>query len=567
MRGLKGISYLIFFLIISAPIVSQAASNWTAQEIQELKALYPNPDDIEIIDLEFQTENHGWLIAETSSSNGQTYVYRTNDGGKTWSQVFHSVLMKYKDIVFDETGNFGLILYDETRIISGWPDFKTITIQGVKVTTNGGTSWVSRPFPGNHGYIWGVEARWPSYIWAVGESSTILYSSNYGQSWKLISSPVANKTFWGIYVDPDDMVYGGGWGIILGAARLYASDAQYGGHWNDASANISYMDTVDFVKSHGVGIWNSFGQGGSIYYSGYPPEGGVTPWTAATLPEQLVPSDVDMVTTWQGWVAGRNAFGKIEGKIYKTANYGKTWSIDLEADDLLILFSSWTGSSALNTISMINASVGYAAGDGYYLFKYRPCSLPIGHLDYCRDCGPCATGQGDCDTDSECQSGLSCNQVPGVDTCQPSGGCPPVGSLDYCRDCGPCAAGEGDCDSDSECQSGLSCNQVPGTDICQSAGSCPPVGSLDYCRDCGPCAAGEGDCDSDSECQSGLTCNQVPGVDTCQSAACPHPVGSLDYCRDCGPCGVGQGDCDNNGECQSGLVCVQVIGTDTCQTP
>jgi len=562
MKGLTGISYLIIFLLISAPIVSQAASNWTVQEIKELKAIYSNPDDIEIIDLEFQTENHGFLIAKASS--GLTYVYRTSDGGTTWSQVFTPhVLMKYKDIVFDETGNFGLILYDETRIISVLPNLQTVLIQGVKVTTNGGTNWASRPFPGNHGYIWGVEARWPSYIWAVGESSTILYSNNGGQNWNPINSPVANENFWDIYVDPDDMVYLGGWGVILGSARLYASDAQYGGSWVDASASIPWLDTVDFVMRNGVGIYNP-SQTGAIYYSGYPPEGGVSPWTGATLPEALVTSDVDMVTTWQGWVAGRNAFGKIEGKIYKTVNYGQTWSIDLEADDLLILFPNWTGSSTLNSISMINASVGYAAGDGYYLFKYRPCSLPIGHLDYCRDCGPCAVGQGDCDNDGECQSGLFCDQVPGNDTCQSSGCTLPVGHLDYCRDCGPCAVGQGDCDNDGECQSGLTCAQVTGTDTCQASGCPHPVGHLDYCRDCGPCGAGEGDCDTDSECQSGLTCVQITGTDYCQ-AGCTLPVGHLDYCRDCGPCGAGQGDCDNDGECQSGLACVQVPGTDTCQ--
>jgi hypothetical protein len=88
----------------------------------------------------------------------------------------------------------------------------------------------------------------------------------------------------------------------------------------------------------------------------------------------------------------------------------------------------------------------------------------------------------------------------------------PVGHLDYCRDCGPCAEGQGDCDSDSECQSGLNCAQVLGTDVCCSH----PLGHLDYCRDCGPCAAGQGDCDNDGECQSGLTCVQIPGIDTCQ---------------------------------------------------
>jgi hypothetical protein len=38
--------------------------------------------------------------------------------------------------------------------------------------------------------------------------------------------------------------------------------------------------------------------------------------------------------------------------------------------------------------------------------------------DWCRDCGPCSEGQGDCDNDGECQSGLTCAQVLGTDTYQ-----------------------------------------------------------------------------------------------------------------------------------------------------
>jgi hypothetical protein len=49
------------------------------------------------------------------------------------------------------------------------------------------------------------------------------------------------------------------------------------------------------------------------------------------------------------------------------------------------------------------------------------CTLPAGHLDYCRDCGPCGEGEGDCDTNSECQSGLTCVQVTGTDYCQSDG--------------------------------------------------------------------------------------------------------------------------------------------------
>jgi hypothetical protein len=62
----------------------------------------------------------------------------------------------------------------------------------------------------------------------------------------------------------------------------------------------------------------------------------------------------------------------------------------------------------------------YAIGVGFKL-AIADCTIPIGHNDYCSSCGPCAEGEGDCDSDSECQSGLTCPQVSGTDTCQSGG--------------------------------------------------------------------------------------------------------------------------------------------------
>ncbi|MEM6926362.1 MAG: S8 family serine peptidase [Myxococcota bacterium] len=99
------------------------------------------------------------------------------------------------------------------------------------------------------------------------------------------------------------------------------------------------------------------------------------------------------------------------------------------------------------------------------------------------------------------------------------GGCPwDPGHGNYCRDCGPCDAGEGDCEP-GECAAGLTCMTDVGpdygwaswVDVCEA--TCPwSPGHGNYCRDCGPCSAGEGDCEP-GECAAGLTCVTDVGPD------------------------------------------------------
>ena len=57
--------------------------------------------------------------------------------------------------------------------------------------------------------------------------------------------------------------------------------------------------------------------------------------------------------------------------------------------------------------------IGYS---GYY-YKARQTRRAVvaaGHEDYCRDLGPCNAGQGDCDTNSECQGTLTCTDNVGA---------------------------------------------------------------------------------------------------------------------------------------------------------
>ena len=226
---------------------------------------------------------------------------------------------------------------------------------------------------------------------------------------------------------------------------------------------------------------------------------------------------------------------------------------------------------------------GYSTGAYSILVHFTPGGggLPNGDYNYCVDQGPCSAGEGDCDRDSECASGLTCVHDVGanygfasdVDVCEGGGGLP-NGDYNYCVDQGPCSAGEGDCDRDSECASGLTCVHDVGAnygfasdvDVCEGGGGLPN-GDYNYCVDQGPCSAGEGDCDRDSECASGLTCVHDVGanygfasdVDVCEGGG-GLPNGDYNYCVDQGPCSAGEGDCDRDSECASGLTCVHDVG-------
>ena len=61
-------------------------------------------------------------------------------------------------------------------------------------------------------------------------------------------------------------------------------------------------------------------------------------------------------------------------------------------------------------VEVIGTNELWAAVDGWY-YKTRKTTRPVlspGHDDYCQVMGPCSAGQGNCDSDSECQSELTC---------------------------------------------------------------------------------------------------------------------------------------------------------------
>lgn len=149
-----------------------------------------------------------------------------------------------------------------------------------------------------------------------------------------------------------------------------------------------------------------------------------------------------------------------------------------------------------------------------------------GDKDFCNDnTARCASGEGDCDADAQCEAGLVC----GVDNGAQFG---------FARKWDVCVP--------AHCQDGQVSGDEVGKDCGGSCGVCvnnKPVGDKDYCTIGLPCSQGQGDCDADAQCQPGLICKDNNGAqfglpanyDVCVADTCRNGVQDGDEAGiDCG---------------------------------
>jgi hypothetical protein len=134
--------------------------------------------------------------------------------------------------------------------------------------------------------------------------------------------------------------------------------------------------------------------------------------------------------------------------------FGPTPTIDLDiGNHTIVLVVSDGEDEAFASISLsITCTVDCTPGGSLFTRCHPGC--------------PCDHGEGDCDTEADCLPGLVCLHDAGfafgyeddeVDVC--SNQCPTlgVGAWNYCSPQCPCDAGEGDCESDADCATGLRC--------------------------------------------------------------------------------------------------------------
>lgn len=165
---------------------------------------------------------------------------------------------------------------------------------------------------------------------------------------------------------------------------------------------------------------------------------------------------------------------------------------------------------------------------------YGASSVPLGDWDFCSPTHPCSAGQGDCDSDHDCQSGLKCmpNVGPsygfakGVDVC--------VGIADNATNSNNRELYGGGQESSSTnlssssgglmgLLSGLTTSSTSSSTSSQPTGggdnknNLVKPGDPDWCvtkiaNGDGPCQEGEGQCNNWTQCAKGLTCKDYKCV-------------------------------------------------------
>ena len=187
---------------------------------------------------------------------------------------------------------------------------------------------------------------------------------------------------------------------------------------------------------------------------------------------------------------------------------------------------------------------------GNYDCCYEPsCSDGSGGTACCTSSNQCGLGEGDCDSDIECIGSLKC----GINNCDSSLGFPGnydccygpncadgTGGAACCTSSNQCGSGEGDCDSDSDCIGSLKC----GSNNCDTSLGFPP--DYDCCYDTTPCIVDSPNSFPSNPCYTVLGSGCDKGSSTWSSWSC---------CSISNQCDIGEGDCDIDSQCSGNLKC------------
>ena len=311
---------------------TDAGLTWSAMTI--------GADDLR--DVSFVSATVGWALGfrwlEDPDDNYASVLYRTIDGGATWSVQRIWDAQQLRAIGFADAST-GWAVGDGGRILS---------------TADGGATWTAQN-AGAEADLYALCVVSASRVWAAGDG--ILETTDGGATWtQRATLDVWNNSFTSVDSDGAGRIAATGWyypdETELKPCGMIATSADGGATWS-AHFDGEYLDgvfaSVAFSSPTGV---CAVGETGAVVRS---TDGGTT-WTGREPLALRELSGVDFADMQNGWAVGAYyGPGEPSSLVLRTADGGATWK---EA-----VFSPGNWGAGLSAVDFVSRRVGYAVGD------------------------------------------------------------------------------------------------------------------------------------------------------------------------------------------------------------
>jgi photosystem II stability/assembly factor-like uncharacterized protein len=314
--------------------------------------------DVRFSAITFVGAKHGWAVGPPTSG-GADVLYRTTNGGRTWTRI-----------PLQWSGGINGISFATTEV--GWATL----VHSILRTTDGGLHWTRYAF-GKSDKTTGVQALSTRRAW-VADGDTLLRTTDGGATWKHI--PAGTATNLNVVCFTSAQSGWAGAGSYRSAGQIvHTTDG--GLHWNVQLAGqgvtaLSFADSSNGWATAGGAVYGTtdggadwapqdsapyatwvlaltplgavIGNAGTSVGLSHTSDGGAT-WQSGTRAAGDYSgklNDLQFVNTHDGWAVGSG------GGILATTDGGATWG----AEDSTV-------TADLNRVHFIDAMNGWAVGD------------------------------------------------------------------------------------------------------------------------------------------------------------------------------------------------------------
>lgn len=357
--------------------------------------------------VKFQTETQGYFIANTINTLTNNSIFKTIDGGNTWTASYidarsatsvSGVIFEKNSIevfAFMNTSLSPKLLYSgdsgstwSARAKGDGLQFGRIVMptetigytsggfaaypKSVYKTIDGGKTWNS-VFETSTNLFRDTFATASGVVWAVGQQRTAVYSNDYGANWLVPASFGAiNATteFRGVSFNNSGVGLLAGYQGSVGAI---ARSTDFGNNWSNVFTINARFLNVRFINETKAIAVSGFTASNTSQYGVYLSNDAGATWTQVPSMSGILLYDIHVLNENTFYVAS-GASSNLLDLVYRTTDGGTTWTKIFEKTALVSFNTSVAFSDELNGIVSGRAGLWKTSDGGSTWSRELPVS-------------------------------------------------------------------------------------------------------------------------------------------------------------------------------------------------